>query len=905
MNLVKFPVAATNIFPCSNSTAGGQLITEFNLRCRESVGTDPKVKYMIGPSFVHAKEDFWVSIQSDTIQVPGGDISQIPISSSVLEVSTGRGVINGHYIELLAPIVVDLAELNATAREEAMPPLKGDLSIGIRIMYSTEPTMTGAMLQENSDYYYEGVQLVVLPRSEFILPSDPEGQLNPAKITAHLKLADFTYTNGTIGPNIVNNYPDKCKSVDASRIGNFEDLLEGAYISKSKLDPAKLYVYAGKGVHRSTSDEPWTEGWCDALDSLMLWDANPTQVDQTLPNWQSLVSKKPEFVIAGNGAVRLIVPHKQIDQYILSSTSRDKVYYQDVQFDLPVADFASNTSGTVDAEYTGHVKEIREMVQGMYRLPAGKQRGYLEELNFVNSTATVKSRDLPPIGSTWNIGDYIVVNLDYTVDSPSDSARAPSTMYVVLPGKVTEINKVSSRPDGFRLGYTTRADIPSEESDMWNDYFDIDNFAYKGSAGHDYFEYIYSYKDESGAMKSTSYFFVVKTTSEKATYSNPVFLTGQIPLAQEDAVGGFYNVPTTAIDAGYVYRDENGHLRLLDYALLRSGTLAYQLGEDFTSPANLTTEEVQNYLNEYVNQRIAFPNLSHTQTADNPNVINITITLPKVEDGKTAKIDVYDIDTRFNTAVTLNILGEASDNTTIDISDCARIRIGNVSGTPKINLYRSCIYYDSEVINMLSTIYDMSLWYVRYMDTDPNLLVTGLTVEQYASAVTTESFGFWQTPSARGDNHYSFALKGITFDPEGVIVGCKILVKNNSSDVPTPGDYVVVSEFKLPQGSALTYPEKRMIKPMKVSGSFATAYQSINDSGDAEGLVMQKATFSAVSQTWDEYQQDNTINGTVTVYTESKFLPDVIGLNFNSEASTVIDGMNPNEFHMFEGGVIA
>ena len=54
MNISKFPVMSTNLFPATNSTAGGQLITEFNLKSRETVGTDPTVEYKIGPSYTHS-----------------------------------------------------------------------------------------------------------------------------------------------------------------------------------------------------------------------------------------------------------------------------------------------------------------------------------------------------------------------------------------------------------------------------------------------------------------------------------------------------------------------------------------------------------------------------------------------------------------------------------------------------------------------------------------------------------------------------------------------------------------------------------------------------------------------------------------------------------------------------------
>ena len=45
MNFITFPVAATNIFPAANSTSGSQLLSEWNLRSRETVATDSDVTY--------------------------------------------------------------------------------------------------------------------------------------------------------------------------------------------------------------------------------------------------------------------------------------------------------------------------------------------------------------------------------------------------------------------------------------------------------------------------------------------------------------------------------------------------------------------------------------------------------------------------------------------------------------------------------------------------------------------------------------------------------------------------------------------------------------------------------------------------------------------------------------------
>ena len=122
MNFITFGTAFTNIFPAANTKNGGQLATEFNLRSRESVGTHPSIQYSVGPSYVHSPEDYKVRVESDD--------SGAPVSYSVVEVLPGRGVINGHYVETLQSMTVDLLEANATLKSQARPPLKGKLAIG-------------------------------------------------------------------------------------------------------------------------------------------------------------------------------------------------------------------------------------------------------------------------------------------------------------------------------------------------------------------------------------------------------------------------------------------------------------------------------------------------------------------------------------------------------------------------------------------------------------------------------------------------------------------------------------------------------------------------------------------------------------------------------------------------------
>ena len=186
MNFIKFSTGTTNIFPLANSTTGGQLMTEYNLRSRESVKVGPidhdnRIQYMVGESFVNSEDDFKLSKSSS------GD-------NQIFEISSGRAVINGHFFESLVPVTINLAEANTTLRKNAQPGLKGDLVVGLRAMYSTEKTMAGAMLKENKTEYFEGVQVVVCSPSDFVLPEDsPDDE---SKVTAHIKLGQIYYSDG-------------------------------------------------------------------------------------------------------------------------------------------------------------------------------------------------------------------------------------------------------------------------------------------------------------------------------------------------------------------------------------------------------------------------------------------------------------------------------------------------------------------------------------------------------------------------------------------------------------------------------------------------------------------------------------------------------------------------------------
>ena len=473
-------------------------------------------------------------------------------------------------------------------------------------------------------------------------------------------------------------------------------------------------------------------------------------------------------------------------------------------------------------------------------------------------------------------------------------------MYVIIPGQVQEYtyltmttndDKVPSSLTGMELGrdYLDVANgdvVETTDPDVYRQYFDITEYV-RGQVDKDYF--VINLTDGDDIKR---YYYKV-TKAGATTYSDAVFVTGEIPLAQEDVIGGFYNVPDTAIDSGYIWRDDTGHLRLLDYELLRSGTLAYQLGEDYESPASISTSDIQQYLDEYVNNRIVFPNATQQQK-ENPTVINVTLDISEEDEEST--INIYQLDSRFGGSVYLHINGSAGSNCTINIADCQKIRIDqNIGGSPVINLYRSCLYYDSQILNRLNEIEDLTLWYERYEDTDPNLLVNDMTVQACDDPVIPDDIDFWNE-STPNDNHFMYALQSITFGGDGNIIGCGLFVKNETSANISEGNYVITSTFEIPQGAGLTYPQKRLNKQIKVTGSFVNAYVTDNPAG----YMVLDTNFSALSQVYDQYSDDGTVKGSIAFYVRAMIVSNVTGM----PVGTSIDAWESNAFHCFWGTVI-
>lgn len=890
MNFITFSTQNTNIFPISNSHAGGQLVTEWNMRSRETIGTDPAVTYSIGPSYVHGEKDFEVGLLRDS----GNAI----VSSYILEIAEGKALVNGHYVETLAPMQIDLLEANMKLAAQSRPILKGKLAIGIRAFYSTEETIAGSLLIEDENDMYLGIQLVVLPEEELITPSD--SPTDQSKVTADIKLATFTFLNNTVtaGPK---NLSSKLGYIDSARLINIDQALASSkYVTKIGLNSKKIYSFAGKGLDPETGKDTWE----DTTDSLIVWDYDPV-VTSELPS-----IRQAEMRIAADRAY-FVLPHKQVEG--MTDDDGYPQYYLPRIMEMPTASYAENTVGFVNKEYTKQIKAIATQVSEFRSSLQGKQIYYMEVFDVDD--------ELPSINEAWNVGDYVLVGSDiHYSGAESDTSTSPSTMYVVLPGQVLTIGFIAqvdgdvnndaempSNIDGVQLAFqdwyeASGQDRPdTEHPEYFPQFFDPTDTMLgvpkKGSTWNDYFKIRY-YVEDSPTYAYTDYYYGVLTSGPKV-WSDAIIVTGTVGLATTDTIGGFYDAPSDVTDAGYVRLDGAGRLVLADYALLRSGTLAYQIGSALTGPTSGDATEIQTFLSEYVNDRVAFP--ATTIHGENSPVIDITLYLPESEEAVT--FEMYGIDSRFNTAVCLHIRGTGNSNVTLNIIDCEKLIIDSeITGTPVINVSRCCLYYDPVVFEYIRTCErsdtsitgfdNLTIWYEQFSDQDPNLQVSGMTVTELDTQIVSTEINYWsELGSAINDNHYMIALKSITFAGNGDIVGCEILVTNDSTDNILPGDKIIVGRCALPQGSSLVYPISCLTRVLKVSGEFTTAYYS------DENWYVTDNSFSFSNGVYTGAQTQSSMIGTIAFHSNTVLIPSSI-------SQTSINVWEPGSYHVFRGGVI-
>lgn len=901
-HFITFPVASTNIFPLVNSSQGGQLVTEFNLKSREMVATNPAIEYAQGPSFVHSLNDFKVSMYLD----PDSGNSA---SSSILQIAPGRAVVNGHYVESLAPITIDLNVANAELQQNSQPMLFGKLSVGIRSYFSTESSMAGSMLVENTDNMYVGVQIVIAKREDFKTPDDCPREADRNNVVADIKLADFIYVNGAISPSSILQNPNSTRYIPSDRIADFDDILDEKYITTDTLIGDMLYTFSGK-----------SKKWCESTGSLMVWDADSMhRRTTTVPTLQEATFLRNIY-----GGVSLCVPHKQIDGVVLDDNN-DQVYIADKEYQIPIADYNREYAGVVDESFIKHVKKVENTLNTYKQFTNGKQIKYIEKL-----TESNKEEYLLNINANkFDVGDYILVQEDYTVyKSSSTEGTAPSTMYIVLPGGVTSITYEGiTQPAGIRLGQSVglwegkddgHSGPPTPEypdADTLSEWFSYTKFY---GTTKDYFELDYYNQNDT---EYVPYYYRVSSTGENV-WSGAVLLTGGIPLATDSMRGGFYNVSTDITDAGYVYLDNTGHLRLVDYDLLRSGTLAYQLGDDYAVPTTATADQIQGYLDNRVNIRVAFPFVITSSLSDKPAMINVKVTLPVLsEDDDIKEINIYDIESRFGTGVYLHFVAEDTtkdySKIVINIVNCDKVRIDSSITTlnggtgPIINVFRSGLYYDPAVINYIrtcdylqrrSTLFpnytnftgfdNLSLWYAQFTTSDPDLVVNGMEVAQPDVQMVPEEIAFW-SENIDGDTHYQYALRSITLSNSGSIIGCSLYVANETT-VDMEDRSIIGGDFVLPQGAALNYPVACLDNPLQITGTFATAYLD----NTRTNWITTDTTFSARTGTYTV--NSGMGNGSIVFTSNTAFVP----ANYTnlSEDWDGWDGWKPGAFHIFYGG---
>ena len=443
------------------------------------------------------------------------------------------------------------------------------------------------------------------------------------------------------------------------------------------------------------------------------------------------------------------------------------------------------------------------------------------------------------------------------------------------------------------IDYTESAEKPNtDDSSEYQKYWALktSTFPMRGTPGVDYFKYIWTKPDGS----SQSYYYLV-ATAEPRQYSNPIYLTGQVMLADTERVGGFYNVSESNRDAGYVYLDETGHLRLVDYTLLRSGTLAYQLMESWDSGTGLNLSGIQEGLNDKVNNRIAF----YTDHSEANAVIDIYIRLPdSLDDDEIKYITLNNIDSRFGTAVYLHVSGEPKANIEINIVNCQKIRIDNsIPDNVSFNIQNCCLYYDAEVLNNAKC-QSLTLWYARYESSQPDLIIDGMTVRCADSPSITNEISYWDE-SNPNDLHYRYALNGVTFSNDGSIVGLSMIVQNDSTDNIVLGSRLIVDkEFKLSQSNELQYPMKQLKHKLKLSGQFVTAYPTTDKSG--KGYIIYDNSVTAVTNVPDTSEDVYNITGVLSIYVKSEFVRNVIGINVGDN----VNGLLSTDYHTISGGIV-
>ena len=152
---------------------------------------------------------------------------------------------------------------------------------------------------------------------------------------------------------------------------------------------------------------------------------------------------------------------------------------------------------------------------------------------------------------------------------------------------------------------------------------------------------------------------------------------------------------------------------------------------------------------------------------------------------------------------------------------------------------------------------------------------------------------FWNEANPN-DNHYSSALRSVTFSGDGNIIGCSLYVSNGSTATNvTSGRSIIGGDFILPQGSDLVYPIRCLTNSLKVTGSFTTAYAANNQ----QQWVVMATNFTAVTGTYST-ANDTASTGSIAFDTITDLLRSE---NMTADVKT-IEAWAPGNYHIFYGG---
>ena len=155
----------------------------------------------------------------------------------------------------------------------------------------------------------------------------------------------------------------------------------------------------------------------------------------------------------------------------------------------------------------------------------------------------------------------------------------------------------------------------------------------------------------------------------------------------------------------------------------------------------------------------------------------------------------------------------------------------------------------------------------------------------------------WWTANTPNDNHFTFALKSISFGSDGVITGCTMLVRNDMTSNIQTGNYIISSKYAIPQGVDLIYPISRLNKPVKVTGQFIAAYPTQTP----VGYLVENTSFTMLSQAYNPSTMELVSPGTISFLVNAYYVTNTTG----APAGISIDGWESNSFHAFSGVTIS